>query len=54
MFRKRLKKRIFQFVISQQSGRGGVSAQNPVGEVSLFEPDKLMSLAVEQLANMRL
>ena len=55
---------------SQQSGRGGASAQNPVVEVSFvfvflevifccfevsrFEPERLTSLAVAQLANMRL
>ena len=54
---------------SQQNGRGGVSVQNPVVEVSFvfvfvflefflevsrFEPERLTSLAVAHLANMRL
>ena len=39
---------------SQQNGQVGVSAQNRVEEGSLFEPEKLTSLAVAHLANMRL
>ena len=49
----RLKHFLFQCV-SQQNGQCGVSAQNPVGEASRFEPEKLTSLAAAHAANMRL
>ena len=47
-------KHFFLQCVSRQNGQGGVSAQNPVGEVNLFEPERSTSPAVTHLANMRL